>query len=448
VVAVRPAEREVVRLAAGQGAYGESPDLLHRAFLPSIDYVVCDSLAETTCGYFALDRRRDESAGFAPDLAGRVALAVPYVVERGTRLLTNAGGLNPLAAHQRAVAAARESGGRGLRVGVVAFDHPVAPDTGRRPAPFAEQVYLGAAGVVAALEQGADIVITGRVADAALFLAPLVHEYGWAWDDWERLAAGAAVGHLLECSGQCAGGNWSGAWWETFDPVRLAQPVAEVHADGTAVITKAAGSSGRVSFDTVREQLLYEVHDPAAYLTPDVVVDLTTARLDDLGDDRVRLHGVTGHPRPATLKGLTFASGGQTGEVVLSFAWPDAEAKCRHVLAGLRAMAEREHIPVRDWHEEFFGVGGFGGPTLAAHDRPDDPPEVTGRLAWRCDTLVDAVAVQRLVGRIALHSPAGLQGIGRRRRGAGGPAELLRVDAFHVERDTVECEVVVRVEEI
>jgi hypothetical protein len=438
-----------VLIAAGQGAFGESPQLLHAAFGAGVDYVVCDSLAETTCGYFALDHRRDEAAGFAPDLLARLELALPHMVKSHTKLLTNAGAFNPMGAHQRAVAALRSAGGQGLRVGVVSFDGPVAPARDDTSGVFAEQVYLGAAGVVAALEQGADIVITGRVADAALFLAPLVHEFGWAWDDWDRLAGGSAVGHLLECSGQCAGGNWSGAWWETFDPVRLGQPFAEVAADGSAVITKAPGTSGRVSFDTVREQLLYEVHDPAAYLTPDVVVDFTTTELDDLGDDRVRVSGTTGRPRPDTLKGLTFASGGHAGEAVLTFSWPDAEAKVAHVLAGVRALAAAEEIVVREWHEERFGVGGFGGPTLDAADRPTDPPEVTGRLAWRCDTIADAVAVQRLVGRLALHSPAGLQGIGRRTRGAAaGPAELLRVEAFFIDREIVEPEVVVRVEEV
>jgi hypothetical protein len=438
----------VVRIGAGQGAFGESAELMRPGLEARVDYLVCDSLAETTCGFFALDRRRDESQGYAPDLQARLRLALPYVAERGTRLVTNAGGFNPIAAHQMAIATARSMGVRGVRVGLVAFDRPVAPPDPSRHV-FAEQVYLGAAGVVDALERGADVVITGRVADAALFLAPLVHEFGWSWDDWDRLAAGVVVGHLLECSNQVAGGNFSGDWWTGLDFTRLGMPIAEVAPNGTAVITKPAGTSGRITFDTVREQLLYEVHDPSAYVSPDVVADFTAVRLDEIAPDRVRVSAGRGAPRPAQLKGLTFAPGGYAGEAILTYAWPDAEAKCRHVLRGLRELAAAREIPVRQWHEEYFGVGGFGGPTLRAGERPADPPEVTARLAWRSDTPEATQAVARLVGMIALSSPAGLQGVGRRSRAARGePAELLDIAPFFVDRAEVEPHVTVRVEEV
>jgi hypothetical protein len=433
-----------IRIGAGQGAFGESAELMRPGFEAGVDYLVCDSLAETTCGFFALDRRRDESLGYAPDLGARLDIALPYVAERGTTLITNAGGFNPVAAHQHAVAIARASGHRGLRIGLVLFDRPVAPDRGSA---FAEQVYLGAAGVVRALQDGADVVITGRVADAALFLAPLVHEHGWAWDDWDELAAGTVVGHLLECSGQAMGGNYSGDWWNSLDFTRIGLPIAEVDADGTAVITKPEGTAGRVSFDTVREQLLYEVHDPAAYVSPDVVADFTAVHLDEIAADRVRVSGTRGRPRPQTLKGLTFTAGGYAGEVVLTYSWPDAEAKCRHVLSSLRALAASREIPVREWHEEYFGVDGFGGPTVERCDDRGEAPEITARLAWRTDTAEDAAAVQRLVGMIALSGPAGLQGIGRRTRGAAGPAELLRIAPFFVDRDQIEPHVRVHVEE-
>ena len=263
----------MVRIGAGQGVMGEAPELLLSSLDAHVDYVVCDSLAETTCGMFALDQRADEAHGWALDLLPRLDVALPYVASGGTRLVTNAGGLNPIAAHQRAVAHARGLGFGGVRIGVVHHDPPPPPD-GDIGAGVATLAYAGAAGIVDALAQGADVVITGRVADASLFLAPLVHENGWAWDDWDRLAAGMTVGHLLECSGQSTGGTYSGDWWNTFGYHRSGLPIAEVDPDGTAVITKPPGTGGRVSFDTVREQLLYEVHDPTRYLTPDVVVDL------------------------------------------------------------------------------------------------------------------------------------------------------------------------------
>ncbi len=436
-----------MRLGGAQGAFGESPDVLRSSLAAGVDYVVCDSLAETTCGMFAVDQQRDESLGWAPDLLARLDVALPFLAPRGTRLITNAGGFNPIAAHQRAVAHARAAGCTGLRIAVVHHDPPVdaRPVTART---LGSIVYTGAAGIVRALDDGADIVITGRVADAALFLAPLVHEFGWSWDDWDRLAAGVTVGHLLECSGQVVGGNYSGDWWNFLDFRTLGSPIAEVDADGGAAITKPAGTSGRVSFDTVREQLLYEVHDPRAYVTPDVVVDLTGVRLDDLGDDHVRVTGACGAPRPTELKALNYSVAGFTAEAVLTFAWPDAEAKCRHVLRSLRETAAHESIAVQEWHEEYFGVGGFGGSTLDADDRPVDPPEVTARLAWRTETAADAAAVQALVPRIVLFSPAGLQGIGRRGRDRAAPAPLLRLDPFLVDRGPVEESVRVVVEEV
>ena len=379
-----------MRVASGQGALGESHELLVPAFESAVDYVVCDSLAESTTSTLALERRRDEALGFAPDLAARLGIALPYVVELGTRLITNAGGVNPVAAHQLAVAAARDAGFLGLRIGLVCAEMERPPDA------LGREIYLGAEGVARALADGADVVITGRVADAALFLAPMMVDHGWSWTDWDTLARGVVVGHLLECSNQVAGGNYSGDWWNTVDLGRVGMPVAEVAADGSAVITKSAGTSGRVSFDTVREQLLYEVHDPSAYITPDVVADFTTVALDEIGPDRVRVSGARGRPRPTSLKGLVFEHGGWAGECALTYAWPDAAAKGRHVLRSLRALAEDRKLAVLEWCEELFGVNGFGGPTVEVVDH--DPPEVTARLAWRTADAETARDVLQLVG--------------------------------------------------
>jgi hypothetical protein len=430
-----------LRIGAGQGAFGESPELMLSALQAGVDYLVCDSLAETTSAFFALDRKDDEAAGFAPDIAARVRLAIPWIAAGKTRLITNAGGHNPVSAHQAVIQAVREAGHAGIKVAAVFAEPPQdAPATyGGSPDSFAEQVYLGAAGVVDALAADAQIVLTGRVADAALFLAPAVHEWGWDWQDWDRLAGGTVVGHLLECSAQASGGNYSGDWWNTVDIGRTGLPIAEVDEDGSAVITKAIGSGGRVSFDTVREQLLYEVHDPNAYLTPDVVVDLTAVSLTDLGDDRVRVSGARGLPRPATLRGLSFSPGGWTGEALFTYCWPDAGAKGSHIAESLQSLAFSRSLIVEAWLVEQFGVDGFWpGLQDECAEPAGAPRDVTTRLAWRTKDEATANAVQRLVGLVALSGPPGLQGIGRRRRGPNPAAELVDITSFTVDRDLVE----------
>src|SRR5207248_7456965 len=206
--------------------------------------------------------------------------------------------------------------------------------------------------------------------------------------DWDRLAAGLTAAHLLECSGQVTGGNYSGPWWENPDPLRIAFPLAECEADGSAVITKPEVAGGMVTFDTVREQLLYEVHDPSRYVSPDVVADFTSLTLDDHGGDRV---GVTGTraaspPTTDTYKGLVCTPAGWAGEARLAYSWPDAEAKARAALAFLRARAEQAGVPVEEWREEDFCVAALGGPRVG-DDAPSrhgcEPPQEIGGLGWR-----------------------------------------------------------------
>lgn len=439
----------VVRVGCGQGFLGEDPSLMRAVLADGVDYLVCESLAERTMGLLEQARQQDETAGFTPDLVERVEIAADAIFSGSTRFITNGGGVNAPAAQRAVVARLRELGLTGRKVGLVLGDAvdptSIAPEALAAKARSAS-VYLGAAGIVSALDQGADIVITGRVADACLFLAPLIHEHGWAFDDWDRLAAGAVVGHLLECSAQSTGGNYSGDWWNTVDPWRAGLPIAEVSADGSAIITKPRGSAGRVSFDTVREQLLYEVHDPCRYVTPDVVVDMTSVRVDDLGDDRVRISGTRGAPRPATLKGLVFSDGGFAGEANLTYAWPDAAAKARFVLDAIRREAQARELPLEEWCVEYFGVDGFGGPTVPSSGQVD-PPEVVGRLAWRTSSADAARAVGALVRTIALTGPPGLQGIGRR-PAPPGPIPLLVLDDVYPPRGPIEAAVRVHVEEV
>lgn len=436
-----------VRLGGGQGFYGDGHGPVGDLLADGIDYLVCEALAELTLAILQKDRQRDESLGYTRDLPLYLAQAAPYLVEGRTRLITNAGGINPIAAGRAVVAAARQAGLTGLKVATVVGDdvRPQAEALGLPADALFANAYIGARPIVDALDQGATVVITGRVADASLFVAPLVHELGWSWDDWDRLAAGVVVGHLLECSGQVTGGNYSGAWWQNPDPLRVGFPIAEVEADGSAVITKPAVSGGMVTFDTVREQLLYEVHDPARYLNPDVVADFTSLTLTDEGGDRVRVSGTRGAPAPEQYKGLVCTAAGWAGEAKLAYSWPDAEAKARAALRFVRERAVAAGVPVEEWHEEFFGAGAFGGPTVPSDD-PCEPPEVIGRLAWRTATPEAAAKVSREIGVLGLSGPPTIASTGRGRDGK--PSQLLAVDPFYVDKAVVDAQVRVQVEEV
>ena len=433
-----------VRLGGGQGFYGDGLDPVADLLDAGVDYLVCEALAELTLAILQKDRQRDEALGYTRDLPAYVQLAVDVLVDGRTKLVTNAGGINPIAAGRAVIDALRSKGATGLTVATVVGDdvRPLGAELGLPADALFASAYLGARPIVDALGMGADVVVTGRVADASLFVAPLVHELGWAWDDWDRLAAGVVTGHLLECSGQVTGGNYSGPWWENPDPVRVAFPIAECEEDGSAVITKPKGTGGMVTFDTVREQLLYEVHDPAAYLNPDVVADFTSLTLTDEGDDRVRVTGTKGRPAPATYKGLVCTPAGWAGEARFAYSWPDAEAKARAAVRFLRERARRAGLAVDEWHEEYFGVNAYGGPTVDALS--DEPPEVIGRLAWRASDPAIVAAVGRGSGVLGLSGPPTISGTGRGRN--GGPTQLLSVEPFFVDRAVVDARVRVDVE--
>lgn len=460
-------EASAVRLGGGQGFYGDTPKAVAGLLDAGVDYLCLEALAELTLAILAKDRQRDESLGYTRDLPRYLAAAIPAVLDGRTKVITNAGGINPRAAAHAAVETAKQMGVSGLRIATVLGDDLMPRldalrgetasalanlETGAAFAdvegePIFAAAYLGAFPIADALAQGADIVITGRVADAALFLGPLIHEHGWARDDWDRLAAGVLVGHLLECSGQVAGGNFSGEWWTIPEPWKLPYPIAEVSASGDAVITKPPDSGGRVDVDTVRHQLLYEVHDPAAYFAPDVVADFTSARFDDLGGDRVRVSEVRGKPATDTYKALVAYPSGWAGETRVAFSWPDAVEKAKATAAILVKRVEMAGLDVQEWCFEQWGVDALGGPTVPPTAPGVEPPECVMRIAWRCADQRTANAVGRELVPLALSAPpAGLTGMGRGM--AGGASELLGIWPTLVEKALVDDHVTVTIEEV
>jgi hypothetical protein len=371
------------------------------------------------------------------------------VLERGTTVITNAGGINPVAAGRMVVLAAQRYGFTGLKVAVVHGDDVLGrPDLLPEGFPDPDDLlfasaYLGARPIVRALEMGADLVITGRVADAALFLAPLVHRHGWGWREYDKMAGGMVVGHLLECSGQVSGGNHAGEWWTVPQPWRFGFPVADVAADGTATIFTPPASGGRVDFDTVRQQLLYEVHDPSAYLAPDVVVDLTTVALEDFGGDRVRVSGATGRAPTGSYKVVGATADGYAADLSLAFGWPDAPAKARAAADLARKRVAVAGIEVEDWHVELFGVDALHGP---AAPRDPDPAEVVLRLAWRTADADACAQVARHIVPLGLSGPP--PGFTPASRARPKPTQLLRLAAGLVDAAAVDAGVQVGLEEV
>ncbi len=312
-----------------------------------LDAIVFECVGERTLAFGHRDRRADPTKGYNPLLDRRMRAMLPLCAAHGTRLITNMGVANPRGAAMRTVEIARELGLDGLTVAAVEGDDVgtlITPETelwepGTDVAGIGRPVvganaYLGADALLPALSAGADIVIAGRVSDPAMFLAPLRQAFGWAEDDWPRLGAGTMVGHLMECAAQITGGYFADPGYkDVADLAYVGFPIAEVDAAGEAVITKLAEAGGCVTARTVKEQLLYEVHDPAGYITPDVVADFSDVEVDDQGGDRVRVSNASGAARPDRLKVTVAFDGGMLAEAEVSYAGPGAQDRAR--LAGV-----------------------------------------------------------------------------------------------------------------
>jgi hypothetical protein len=386
---------DTVRIGGGAGFSADrldpAVDLAERG---DLDALVFECVGERTLAFGHRDRMKDPATGYNPWLERRLRAVLPACVRNETTVVTNMGVANPEAAAGRAVMVARDLGLAGLKIAAITGDdvtHLMRADTplweggtvadaGR--ALVGANAYLGADAILPALQAGADVVITGRVADPSLFVALLRHRFGWAAHDWERLGAGTLVGHLLECAGQITGGYFADPGVKDVEGLAtLGFPFADVDPDGGAVISKLDGTGGCVEPRTVKEQLLYEVHDPAAYLTPDVTADFSTVAVTEDGRDRVRVAGAGGAPRPDALKVTVAFDGGLLAEAGVSYAGPKAGARAR--IAG-EVVAAR----MRDLHgvDEELRVDLIGVDSLHASARrgdPDDALDVRLRCALR-----------------------------------------------------------------
>lgn len=424
---------KTVKLGAGMAFWGDSIrpaiDMVEHA---DIQYLCCDHLAELTMAILSKRMERDPSQGYTPDILELVRNVWPTARRRGIKLISNSGGANPRAAAEAIAKTCEELGLGDTRIAVVLgddirddIDGLMADgvtfeniDTGEPLSTVREKltqanVYTGSEGIVEALGQGADIVICGRVTDIALYLAPLIHEFGWAMDDWDKLAGGTAAAHIVECGAQSTGGLFSKGWQDIPGMVDMGYPTMEVFEDGSAIISKTPGSGGDVTVASVSEQMVYEVLDTANYLTADVTADFTGITLEQIGPDQVRVAGVTGKPAPQTLKVNMGYRNGFIGSAQFTYTWPDAVAKAERAVELLEERLERVDFQCWDKRVEYIGANSIWAPLIPPPSDPD-ALEVTVRYAARVPNRDEARKIFTELVPVCNNGPAGMGGLGTR----------------------------------
>ena len=417
----------MIRIANGQGFWGDWLEAPVRLVEQGpIDYLVLDYLAEVTMSILQKQKQEDPNLGYARDFPPLIGRLAPHLKSKGIKVVANAGGVNPTACAKAVLKAAPN-----LKVAVVHGDDVYVRldefankgyemrdmDTGEpistiRPRILSANAYIGAFPLAEALATGADIVIAGRSTDTALTLAPMVHEFHWQPDDFDKLAAGTIAGHIIECGAQCSGGNCQVDWTHIPDMADIGYPIIEAEPDGTFTVTKHEAAGGRVHSDTVKEQLLYELGDPKRYITPDCIADFTTIRLEDTGLNRVRVSGIEGGMRPPTLKLSISYTNGWKAIGTLVYSWPQAVEKSKAADRIVRARLAALGLHFDELHTEFFGLNACLG--SAAPPNPD-PPEIQLRIGVRGQ---DRKAVDRFTRELiplVLNGPPGATGFGEGR---------------------------------
>jgi hypothetical protein len=431
----------VVRVASGQGFWGDSLDAPRQQVENGpVDYLMLDYLAEVTMSILQKQKERDPAMGYARDFVGAMESVLDAVTDRGVRVIANAGGVNPPAC-ATAIKGVAEKRGKSLRIGVVTGDdllprlnelvqqgHVLAHmETGApletvRDRVLSANAYIGSKPIVEALTRGAQVVITGRSTDTALTMAPIRFEYGWKDTDYDLLAAGIIAGHILECGAQCSGGNCLYDWRNIPDLANVGYPIAEAAADGTFIVTKHPNTGGRVSVHTVSEQLVYEMGDPHAYITPDVVADFTSIRIEDAGPDRVRVFGIKGTAPTDKLKVSIAYRSGYKAVGTLVYSWPDALEKAQLADRILRERLDRLGLRFDEVLTEFVGASATHG--KLAGEAGANAPEIQLRVGVRSD---DRAAVERFTRELAplvLNGPPSVTGF------AGGRPKVEEIVAY------------------
>jgi len=435
--------KQTVRVAGGQGFWGDlltAPiDQVRRG---PIDYLMLDYLAEVTMSILQKQRARDPNAGYARDFVSLMREILPDCVEKGIKVLSNAGGVNVEGCAAALRDVARELGLTSkVKIGLVTGDDILdrldefidkgidinSMDTGEPLAAIRDKVqsanvYLGAGPLVEALGKGANVIVGGRLTDTGLTLAPLMHEFGWSFDDWDRVSAGTIAGHIIECGAQSSGGNCQYEWQNIPDMADIGFPIVEASPNGEFFVTKHNGTGGRVNIQSVKEQLLYEMGDPHEYITPDVVADFASIHLADAGENRVKVFGIKGHPKTDFYKVSIAYSAGWKSVGTLVYAWPDAYEKAKAADRILRERLERLGLKFDTVLTEFVGVNATHG--QLAGEPAGDIPEVQFRIGVRSQNRADIERFTKEIAPLILTGPPAVTGF------AGGRPKVEEIMAY------------------
>jgi hypothetical protein len=428
-----------IRIGSGAGYSGDRIEpAVELAEKGDIDYLVFECLGERTVALAQQARMKNPESGYDPLLEERMRAVLPLCAAKGIKIVTNMGAANPEAAARKTAEIARSLGLARLKIAAVVGDDVLdACKTGDFPIMefdgtikqlgnklLSANAYLGAEPMAQALNAGADVVITGRASDPALFLAPMVHAFGWAMDDWNLLGQGTVAGHLLECAGQITGGYFADPGYKDIaDLARLGFPIGEVGEDGSLVVTKVPGSGGAVTAQTCKEQLLYEVHDPKKYFQPDVVADFSQVSVEEIGLDRVRISGGRGAKRTDTLKVSVGYVDSFIGEGQISYAGPGAVARGRLALDIVRERLKLTGVETNELRFDLIGMDSLHGPQVSAHG--NEPYEVRVRVTGRTDNLREAVRIGNEVETLYTNGPAGGGGAWKSARDVVAVASVL-----------------------
>jgi hypothetical protein len=408
-----------VRIGSGAGYSGDRIEpAVELAEKGNIQYLAFECLAERTIAIAQQAKMTDPSKGYDPLLIDRMQAALTVCARNGVKLITNMGAANPVSAGEKTGEIARSLGLKGLKIATVTGDDVldlvksgeyVIEETGVPVSSLANKLvsanaYLGAQPIVEALANGANVIITGRVADPALFIAPLIHEFELSIDDWTMLGKVTVVGHLLECAGQVTGGYFADPGYKDIpDLARLGFPIADVKPDGNFVVTKVPGSGGKVTTDTCKEQLMYELHDPHAYITPDVVADFSQVRMKEVAPDCVQVEGGTGRARTDSLKVSIGYVDSYIGEGQISYAGPGAVERGRLAIEIVKERLQLTGVKMTELRCDLIGMDSIFGPKLSLNDRPR---EVRVRVAGRTESMKEAVRIGNEVETLYTNGPA------------------------------------------